>query len=137
MSTWYSCSSITFAFHVSGILGNSSLAVFSHPRLPKHRQARISPQICEAGSAKTSPGSNFPKIPKILASMRREGAVVAELSGISGKLEPGDDFALPASQILGKLEPGDVFASEVAKTSPGSNFPKIPKILASMRREGP
>ena len=45
MSTWYSSSSITFAFQVSGILGNLSPAVCSHPRSPKHRQTRISVEI--------------------------------------------------------------------------------------------
>ena len=35
-------------------------------------------------------------------------------------------------EIWGNLIPADVFASWVAKVPPGSNFPKIPKLLASV-----
>ena len=44
-----------------------------------------------------------------------------------GKFEPGDVFAFRALQTLGKFEP-----TSDAKTSPGSNFPQIPKISATM-----
>ena len=81
MSTWYSCSSVTCAFQVAGILGTSGLGVFKHPKLPKHRQ-------------------NLPKIlnPGIYGEC---GAIVAEILGILGKFEHGDVLGLPALQILG------------------------------------
>ena len=41
-------------------------------------------------------------------------------------------FCISGFRNLGKFEPGSVFASEAAKTSPGSNFPKIPEISATM-----
>ena len=37
-------------------------------------------------------------------------------------------FCISGFRNLGKFEPGSVFASEVAETSPGSNFPKCVKL---------
>ena len=98
MSTWYSCSSVTFAFQVSGILGNSSLAVFSHPRLPKHRQARISPNL-RSWKYQNIARLEFPQNPQNPGIYEERGAIAAEISGILGKFEPGDVFASEAAHL--------------------------------------
>ena len=69
---------------------NSSLAVFSHPRLGLSLGKFEPGSVCEV--AKTSSGSDFPKFPKLLGSV---GAIVAEILGIVGKFEPGDGLAFP------------------------------------------
>ena len=75
-------------------MGNSS----SHPKLPKRCQARISPKFLKLENAKTLAGSNFPKIPKILASVGVR-VIVAESLGILGKFEPGDAFASESAHL--------------------------------------
>ena len=65
-----------------------SLPMFSHPRLLKCRQARISPKFLKPEMRKHRQGSNFPKIPKILASMGSARAIVAQILGIVGKFDP-------------------------------------------------
>ena len=72
------------AFRKQWIMGGGQ------PPMQKHRQ-----------------GSNFPKIPKILASMGSAGAVVAQILG-----------------ILGKFEPGSILATSDEKTSTGIKFPQ-------------
>ena len=79
--------------------------MFSHPRLLKCRQARISPKFLKPEMRKHRQGSNFPKIPKILASMGSARAIVAQIWEFWGNLIPADVFAFQASRILGKFDP--------------------------------
>ena len=138
MSTWYSCSSITFALQVSGILGTSSPAVFAktspgssftkicEPEVPKHRQARISPKSPKSWHLWRVRGHScwdFGDLEEIQAW---------RCFGISSFTNCGEIRARQCFRIRGcqnivrlEFEPGSVFASKVAKTSPGSNFPNI------------
>ena len=79
--------------------------MFSHPMLRKCCQAQISPKFLKPEMRKHWQGSNFPKIPKILASMGSAGAIVAQILGIWGNLIPASVFAVQASGILGRFDP--------------------------------
>ena len=69
-------------------------------------------------------GSNFPKIPKILASMGSAGAMLRFWEFWGNLILPVfSHFRL--QKFWGNLIPVDVFASDVAKMLPGSNFPKV------------
>ena len=108
-----------------------SLPMFSHPRLLKCRQARISPQFLKPEMRKHRQGSIFPKIPKILASMGSDGA-----------RNFGEIWSLPMfshPRLLkcrqARISP-KFLKPEMRKHRQGSNFPKIPKILASTGSDG-
>ena len=90
-------------------------------------------------------GSNFPKIPKILASMGSARAIVAQILGILGKLDPCWCFRISGFKNFGEIWSLPMFSRprqarispkflkpEMRKRRQGSNFPKILKILASM-----
>ena len=62
--------------------------MFSHPRLLQCRQARISPTFLKPEMRKHWQGSNFPKIPKLLASVGSAQAIVAQMLGILVKFDP-------------------------------------------------
>ena len=68
------------AFRKQWIMGGGQ------PPMQKHRQ-----------------GSNFPKIPKILASMGSAGAVVAQILGILGKFDPCQCFRISSFRISGEI----------------------------------
>ena len=85
--------------------------MFSHPRL-------ILSMFSHPMLRKCCQGSNFPQIPKILASIGSAGSIVAQTLG-----NFGSHFKL--QEFWGNLLPVDVFASDVAKMLPGSNFPKV------------
>ena len=122
-----------------------SLPMFSHPRLLKCRQARISPKFLKSEMRKHRQGSNFPQIPKILASVGSARAIVAQILGILGKFDPCRYFRLSGFKNFGEIWSLPMFSRprqarispkflkpEMRKRRQGSNFPKIPKILASM-----
>ena len=48
-------------------------------------------------------GSNFPKIPKLLASMGSARAVVAQILGILGKVDPCRCFRISAFKNFGEI----------------------------------
>ena len=104
-----------------------SLPMFSHPRLLKCCQARISPEFLKPEMRKDRQGSNFPKIPKILASM-----------GSGGARNFWEIRSLPMFSHLRLLKccqariSAKFLKPEMRKHRQGSNFTKIPKILASM-----
>ena len=77
--------------------------MFSHPRLLKCRQARISPNFLKPEMRKHRQGSNFPKIPKILASMGSRRAIVAQLLGILGKFDPCRCFRFSGFKNFGEI----------------------------------
>ena len=124
--------------------------MFSHPRLLKCRQARISPKFLKPEMRKHRQGSNFPKIPKILASVGSARAIVAQILGILGKFDPCRCFRISGFKNFGEISSLPMFSHprllkcrqarispkflkpEMRKHRQGSNFPKIPKILASM-----
>ena len=124
--------------------------MFSHPRSLKCRQARISPKFLKPEMRKHRQGSNFPKIPKILASMGSARAIVAQILGILGKFDPCRCFRISGFKNFGEIRSLPMFSHprllkcrqarispkflkpEMRKHRQGSNFPKIPKILASM-----
>ena len=68
------------SWHLWGVMGQEILGkfdpcrCFSHLRLLKCCQARISPKCLKPEMRKHRQGTNFPKIPKILASMGSDGA---------------------------------------------------------------
>ena len=101
--------------------------MLSHPRLLKCRQARISPKFLKPQMRKHRQGSNFPKIPKILASMGSDGARnFGEICSLPMFSHPR---LLKCRQA--RISP-KFLKPEMRKHRQGSNFPKIPKILASM-----
>ena len=79
--------------------------MFSHPRLLKCRQARISPKFLKPEMRKHRQGSNFLKIPKILASMGSARAIVAQILGILGKFDPCRCFRISGFKTFGKFDP--------------------------------
>ena len=98
-----------FASDVAKMLPGSNSPKFLKPEMRNHWQ-----------------GSNFPKIPRILASMGSARAIVAQIFGIWGKFDPCQcSFISGFKEFWGNLIPVDVFASDVAKMLPGSNFPKV------------
>ena len=79
--------------------------MFSHPRFAKVPPGSNFPKFLKPEMRKHRQGSNFPTIPKILASMGSARAIVAQILGIWGNLIPADVFAFQASRILGKFDP--------------------------------
>ena len=101
--------------------GNLILPVFSHFRLQKFWGNLIPvdvfasdvakmlpgsnfPKVSEARMPKTPAGiSNFPKIPKILASMGSAGAIVAQILGILVKFDPCQCFRISSFKNFGEI----------------------------------
>ena len=124
--------------------------MFSHPRLLNCCQARIFPKFLKPETRKHRHGSNFPKIPKLLASMGSARAIVAQILGILGKFDPCRCFRISSFKNFGEISSLPMFSHprllnccqarispkflkpETRKHRHGSNFPKIPKLLASM-----
>ena len=74
--------------------------MFSHPKLPKCCQARISPKCLKPEMRKHWQGSNFPKIPKI-----RRGYSCSDFANFRRNSIFADVFAFSASGMLGKFNP--------------------------------
>ena len=104
---------------------------FSHLRLLKCCQARISPKFLKPEMRKHRHGSNFPKIPKLLASMGSAGA------RNFGEIRSLPMFSHPKLLKCRQARISPKFLKpEMRKHRQGSNFPKIPKFLASMGSDG-
>ena len=113
--------------------------MFSHPRL-------ILSMFSHPMLRKCCQGSNFPKIPKILASIGSAGAIVAQTLGILARISSFRNFgeicslSMFSHPMLRKCCQAQIspkfLKPEMRKHWPGSNFPKIPKILASMGSAG-
>ena len=128
--------------------------MFSHPMLRKCCQAQISPKFLKPEMRKHWQGSNFPKIPKSLASVGSAGVIVSQILGILGKFDPCQCFRISGFRNFGKFDPCPMFShpmlrkccqaqispkclkTEIRKHWQGSNFPKVPKILASVGSAG-
>ena len=66
-------------------------------------QAQISPKFLKPEMQKTLAGIKFPKIPKILASTGSVGAIVAQMLGILGKVDPCQCFRISGFRNFGKI----------------------------------
>ena len=69
-------------------------------------------------------GSNFPKIPKILASMGSAGDIVAQTLEFGGNLIPASVLAFQASEILGKFDPCRCFRIRCCENAARLKFPE-------------
>ena len=100
-------------------------------------------------------GSNFPKIPKIWATIARAFPIDAKILGILGKFDPCRCFRISGVRNFGEIRAWRHFSNlgcenigrdqispkflkpEMRKHRQGSNFPKIPKIWATIARALP
>ena len=117
-------SKILNSWHLWGVPGQEilgeirSLPMFSHPRLLKCRQARISPKFLKP-VRKHRQASNFTKIPKFLASMRSDGA------RNFGEIRSLPMFSHPRllKCCQARISP-EFLKPEMRKHRQGSNFPQ-------------
>ena len=107
---------------------------------------QISPKFLKPEMRKHRQGSNFPKIPKIRATIARALSTDARSLGNLGKFDPCRCFRISGFRNVGEILAWQHFSNlgcenigrdqispkflqpEMRKHRQGSNFPKIPKI---------
>ena len=111
---------------------------------------QIAPNFLKPEMRKHRQGSNFPKIPKICATIARALPIDARILRILGKFDPCRRFRISGFRNFGEIRAWrgrenigrdqispKFLKPEMRKHQQGSSFPKIPKICATIARALP